>query len=280
MYKAILTLMTRESTLQPAVSAAVELARVFDAHLTGLYVHEPPYSRQDFAAAYASSGALLMDLDKEADTASQAAGDLHKAFLETARQAGVRKFDWRYAQGSLGSVLTALARGADLLVMSSPDAGDYASAAGVPTAVTIASGCPILLVPAEAQCRLPPRHAVIAWNASREASRAVREALPLLRRAEQVDLLAINASGTAHRRQMDADLQAQLAHHGIDANLHHLDAGTAGVAGTLLSYAQDVGADLICMGAYGHSRLRELVLGGVTRDLMRQPPGLPLFLAH
>lgn len=196
-------------------------------------------------------------------------------FLETARRLDLTDVSWQQTTGRLASVLTAAARVADLLVMHHPHAGT--SEHTVPAEVAITSACPLLLIPPDWSSGVPGKHILIAWKASREASRAVREALPLLRRARKVEVVSVDHH---EARQRHDRVEVQLARHGIAARLHCLSADQAHVEDTLLDYARETGADLICMGAYGHSRLREMALGGVTRELLRREPGLPLFMAH
>jgi nucleotide-binding universal stress UspA family protein len=124
-------------------------------------------------------------------------------------------------------------------------------------------------------------HVLVAWNASREATRAVADALPLLSRARAVTVLAINPRHGigGHGDVPAADIALHLARHGVRAEAAHTIATDIPDAEALLSYAADIGADLIVAGGYGHSRARELVFGGVTRSLLKEMT-VPVLLSH
>jgi nucleotide-binding universal stress UspA family protein len=129
----------------------------------------------------------------------------------------------------------------------------------------------------------PPlgKHVIVAWNVSREAARAANDALPFLVAADRVDVMCVNAS-SAKEGDADlpgADLCLHLARHGVKAEAHSLAASDVDTGNLLLSRAADRGADLIVMGAYGHARWREVVLGGVTRELLGQMT-VPVFMSH
>ena len=139
----------------------------------------------------------------------------------------------------------------------------------------------MLVVPYAFERRPVGRRVLVAWNASREAARAVSDALPLLKRAGQVDVVAFEPgkSGAAHGEEPGADIALYLARHGVKVTVSRVDAPDLDVGNQLLSRAFDLSADLIVMGAWGHSRLRELVLGGVTRTVLESMT-VPVLMAH
>lgn len=143
------------------------------------------------------------------------------------------------------------------------------------------SGRPVLVVPDGSSAQLPPKRAVIAWKPTREASRAVADALPLLAQAEQVDVLVIDpmVGEAAHGGEPGADIAAHLARHGLKVEVETRPSMNFSVAYALLEHARRVGADLLVCGGYGHSRLREAVLGGTTRELL-QTAHLPVLFSH
>jgi nucleotide-binding universal stress UspA family protein len=127
----------------------------------------------------------------------------------------------------------------------------------------------------------PGKRVIVAWNGGREAARAVNDALPLLVAADQVDVVCVNP-GRGEEDDADlpgADLCLHLARHGVKAEAQELVASDIEAGDLLLSRAADSGADLIVMGAYGHARWREVVLGGVTRQLLNQMT-VPVFMSH
>jgi nucleotide-binding universal stress UspA family protein len=147
--------------------------------------------------------------------------------------------------------------------------------------IALESGRPVLVVPRSCSVDRIGRCVLVAWNGSREAVRAVHDALPLLARAEQVQVAVINpAVGYGgHGAVPGADLCLHLARHGVRAEAYVGHADSHDIGAALHAQATAIGADLVVMGAYGHSRFRELVLGGVTRHLLRHL-SIPMLMAH
>src|SRR5215471_6305021 len=143
------------------------------------------------------------------------------------------------------------------------------------------SGRPILVVPYVGNFADLGRRVVIGWNASREAARAVNDAMPLLTSAETVTVLTIDPreGPRAHGELPGADISLHLARHGVKAEIERTVSADLPVGEVLLSRVADLGADLLVMGAYGHSRARELLLGGATRSLLRSMT-LPVLMSH
>lgn len=143
------------------------------------------------------------------------------------------------------------------------------------------SGRPVLVVPEGSVAKFPPKRAVIAWKPTREASRAVADAMALLHKADAVDVLLIDpvVGEAAHGAEPGADIAAHLARHGLKVEVVTRPSMNFSVAYAVLEYARTVGADLIVAGGYGHSRLREAMLGGTTRELL-QTAHLPVLFSH
>lgn len=143
------------------------------------------------------------------------------------------------------------------------------------------SGKPLLLVPEGAAATLAPKRVLVAWDARLEAARALRESLPLLIAADEVrlTLVAPVPGENEHGEEPGADAAAFLARHGAKVTIDRLPQENRSVAGILQRHATDIAADLIVMGAYGHSRLRERIFGGVTRSML-EGASVPLFMAH
>ncbi|MDZ7810922.1 MAG: universal stress protein [Arhodomonas sp.] len=122
---------------------------------------------------------------------------------------------------------------------------------------------------------------LVAWDAGRESARAVGDALPLLKEADQVRVLALTGTSrdAAHGEQPAADISTHLARHGVKVEAAHQHLGDLDVASALLSAASDYGADMMVMGAYGRTRMREMMLGGATRGVLESMT-LPVFLSH
>lgn len=172
------------------------------------------------------------------------------------------------------------ARYSDLVVIGPELLGGELLKAKVIDGVLFSSGRPLLLVPSTASPTLAPKRIVVGWDAGLEAARAVREALGILTRAE-VHLAVVDpAEGeNGHGQEPGADVAAFLARHGVKIVVDRLPSEGRPIADVLKRYAVDRAAEILVMGAYGHSRLRERVLGGVTKAMLDEPP-VPVFMAR
>jgi nucleotide-binding universal stress UspA family protein len=139
----------------------------------------------------------------------------------------------------------------------------------------------VLVVPHTGSFTSVGRRVLVGWNASREATRAVHDALPLLAGAESVTVSAVNPRRGlgAHGEEPGSDIARHLARHGVRVTVEHTAAPEIGAADILLNRASELSADLLVVGAYGQSRLREFLLGGVTRSLLREMT-VPVLLSH
>jgi nucleotide-binding universal stress UspA family protein len=142
-------------------------------------------------------------------------------------------------------------------------------------------GRPVLVVPYVGELKDVAQNVMVCWSATREAARAVTDALPLLQRAQKVTVLSANPRGSAqgHGESPGSDIALYLARHGVRAEASRTAAQDVDVGNLILSCAFDAGAGLIVMGAYGHSRVREIVLGGTTRTVLSSMTG-PVLLSH
>jgi nucleotide-binding universal stress UspA family protein len=145
----------------------------------------------------------------------------------------------------------------------------------------IYSGRPVLVVPYIGTGERIGRTVTVAWDAGREAARAVADAMPLLERAEKVHVLVVDPrpSADGHGEEPGADLALHLARHGVKAEVNRTEANDIGTGDVILSWLSDADSDLLVMGAYAHSRLRELVLGGVTRRIL-DGMTVPVLMSH
>jgi nucleotide-binding universal stress UspA family protein len=147
--------------------------------------------------------------------------------------------------------------------------------------VALSAGRPVLVVPHFGPPRNLGSNVLVAWNASREASRAVNDAMPFLRRANKVTVLAVDPQrgGDAHREIPSADIALHLSRHGVKPEAAQVAAPEIEAGEIILSQASRLGANLIVIGAYGHSRFREYIFGGVTRHLLRHMT-VPVLMSH
>ncbi|HUI16247.1 MAG TPA: universal stress protein [Alphaproteobacteria bacterium] len=259
------------------LALAETLARRFDAHLTGLYVMPP-----------ATLSPLLADqfppkLLEEADAQVGQRRDKVEALFKSAVKALGAKAAWLEAEGDEAELVARTARHADLAILGQTPPKD--AVPGIPSdfpeRVVMGSGRPALLVPYAGRFKTLGERVLIAWNSSPQSARALGAALPFLAAARHIEVLSIAASQDEDddMRDSGAAVVQYLSRHKIQAEAHHLIATDIGVGDMLLSRAADEAADLIVTGVYGHSRLRELVLGGVSRDLLARMT-VPLLTAH
>lgn len=254
------------------LEAALLLAQQDASHVIGLAVSPSPISGFTAPEIYPEVYQMLQEIE---DRTFRECKDL---FLSRVAREQVSQ-EFREAEGDALSMIAMHARYADLVVVSQPDPDS-----ALPSFVhelPIVSGCPVLVIPAFIQPSVIGSNITIAWNASREAARAVADAMPFLQRAKQVNILAVSASAdTAEEDTLSAaDLAIHLARHGVTAEAREAVASDIDVANLLLSYTADLGSDLLVMGAYGHSRLREIVLGGATRGILGSMT-IPVLFSH
>jgi nucleotide-binding universal stress UspA family protein len=145
--------------------------------------------------------------------------------------------------------------------------------------IIFGSGKPTLVVPERSASRFELRTAVVAWDFSRTAARAVADALPLLQGAKQVRLVTISGEKSIDSRRSAEELAKNLARHGVEVTLDKVASKGASIGEALESCVRSFDADMLVMGAYGHTRLREFILGGATRSLLAKPP-VPIFFSH
>ena len=282
--KDILVHLDNGSRNETRLRLAVALARRHGAHLTGLYAADIPNTEFFYGATlpFASGGPedLVRRLRSNAAAAST---NVEAAFRELTRRDDVQG-EWRFVEGHVPATVALHARYADLTVVGQPNPYESRNEANRDATVVtplMSSGRPVLIVPYAGTFDRFGEHILVAWNASREAARAVNDALPLLECAKKVTILAVNPrSGIAgHGEVPAADIALHLARHGVKAEAAHTIANDIPDGEALLSYAADIGSDLIVAGGYGHSRAREMVFGGVTRTLIAEMT-VPVFLSH
>lgn len=230
-----------------------------------------------------ASSPEVPNLDAYLQSMRQRAGAAVKRAEDFARQAGIREIESRVVDDEAGRAISAWARYADLVVVGQPDPEEEASVmeAGFPEYVVMHCGGPVLFIPCRTGPVKPGGRALVAWNGTRESRRAVVDALPLLRRASQVQVVMFNPESELQdlqdKPQADA-LREYFEHHGVMAEIlvRHA-AGRVGEA--LLALAGELAPDLLVMGCYGHSRLRELVLGGTSRTVLKSAV-IPILTSH
>lgn len=276
-YRTILVHMNDERRAEQVLRPAVALAGNHHAELVGVHVVPGAAALTAMVVPY---GAEIATSAIEGDRKT---GKAIEAIFrrETMRQPiAARWLEVETMDADLCTSVLQHARAADLVMAAQADpAWGLSDLADFPERLALESGRPVLVVPNRGGPQeVPGRHVVIAWNGSREAARAAFDALPLLTRADVVDILSVEEGQLCDGPSAEA-LATSLARHGVAARQEHLRASGRDVAEVLLSRAENLGADLVVMGAYGHSRWREYVFGGVTRAISRRMT-LPILLSH
>jgi nucleotide-binding universal stress UspA family protein len=276
-YKNLLVQVDETRSCAKRIELAVDLAVAHEAHLTGVYVISEP-SPASFVGVPAE---LLSELQQRAREAADAA---LARFAELARRNQVA-FETRVDRVLYTEVADALAtnaRYADLVILGQIDVDDPATGLRyLPEEVILGCGRPALVVPYIGPAATFGERMMVAWDASREAARAVNDALPLLERAKTVSVVTVNPREQAfgHGEEPGADIGLHLARHGIKVDVQRVEAHDLDSANAILSHLANESADLLVMGAYGHSRLREFVLGGVTRRILAEMT-VPVLMSH
>lgn len=210
------------------------------------------------------------------------AGRTAAAFEEAVRAVGLRSFEPRVSPMRTEDALELNARYADLVLVGKPDPSNPSCTLGHDGLSMLLQriGRPVLAVPTSTVERSVGRRPLVAWSATREARRAVDDAMPILKKAERVDVLVVNArpGRDGHGDLPGADLALLLARQGVEVEARD-ESTTIDVGSALLSRAADLGSDLIVMGAYGHAYLREWLFGGVTDTMLRSTP-VPVLMSH
>ena len=278
-YKTILAHCNDKARVARVANVAAELASRFSAHLIGLSVSPPLHL---IPAGMPGTPDVIVD-DARRVAYRKDIPDLRHTFLETSQAYGVAA-EWRErdAEGaSLSRIVLATARRADLIVLAQKDHAWPSSAhLDVDDVVIMGAGRPVLLVPNDGLVSASARRVLVAWSDTREASRATFDALPLLQQAEDVRVVTISADEPdASSEERDLDICTALVRHDVKcrATKHITTHDDVGRSLTEQAIAQK--ADLLVMGCYGHSRLREFVLGGASRYHLRHMI-IPVLMSH
>ena len=255
----------------------MDLAARFGAHLVGLHVQAPLE-----VPAFAAGPVPIFDLQVAYEASAKADHDTAADAFEKAIKGSHVPSEWRVAKGYHEDELVTHARYADLLVLGQTEPEtDTRTPRDLPEAVAISSGRATLVVPYIGARATPGKSIMLCWNASRESGRATTEALPFLTTADKVTVLVVdtNRLGSRHGPEPGTDAATWLARHGIEVTVEREAAADGDVGEVILSRAADHDVDLVVMGLYGHSRFREVILGGASRTLLSSMT-VPVLMAH
>lgn len=266
--KNILLYANGDAGLEARLQAALDLARLFEGHISCLQV--TPYDAFIMGDPFGGVYALPSMIEEV-----RRMEDVHRNRIEDRLRKEGANWDWLRFDGNPAQTLIDRSRLADVIVLSLPGPG-HDAAMSIAQSVILHARAPVLAVP-ELQLSLDCLGtALVAWNGAPEASSALRLALPMLRRAAAVKIVTV-AEGRTEFPATDAS--TYLARHGIVSELHEWPAAGRGIGEVLTEAAASLRAGYVVMGAYGHTRLREAILGGATRDLLATGT-VPLLMAH
>lgn len=277
-YKTILVYLPAEDRVNDLMDVAIPMAKEQGAHIVGLHIMaDVPF----YGAVEMPMHTDLMS--KQHEVRKGEARAVEKAFYEACRATTVQA-EWRCEDVVYPDFERELAKQAslaDLVVVSQKDNDPLDAWSDLPTQLIMHSGRPVLIIPRVGKFNGIGRNVVVAWNGSREAARAVFDALPVLKGADNVKIMVINPTEEEGKNTKSAgdDLALTLSRHGVDAEASAIVAEDISVPNEILSRAADDDADLVVMGCYGHSRLRELIMGGATREIM-QSMTVPVLMSH
>jgi nucleotide-binding universal stress UspA family protein len=253
------------------------LAQEHGAHMTGVYMQPEPSVTEP--ERFARGKGMLSVIEVHRAELEGIEADHRALFEEIVRRHGIRS-EWR-SLPYLSTEVGVHAYYADLVVIARPEpAAQTAGPPGLAESLVLTSGRPIIVFPLRGTVSRV-RRILVAWNARREAIRAVADALPLLVRAEAVEVLVVDHQRhqASHGQEPGADIARHLARHGAQVEVRRLSSDGKDVGRLLLSQAAAFGADLVVMGAYGHSHLSEWMFGGVTRTVLREA-ALPVLMSR
>jgi nucleotide-binding universal stress UspA family protein len=274
-YKDILVYADAAKAAEARLDVAAKLAADHGAHLVALHVAVPPYIFVDAGMVVPPGVIEWQEQYQEQQTAAA-----RKAVDAATRRSG-QEMEWRVDRGDVVDVALLHSRYADVVVVSQSGAeeGEDAEADLLPEAIVMGAGRPALVVPRFGRFPKLGENVLVAWNRTREATRAVHDALPILIRAKAVTVMEVNPRATGTPHIPGADIATHLARHGVKAEVTAVTGADIEVGDMILSRIVDLGADMLVMGAYGHSRLREFAFGGVTRHLL-QHMTVPVLMSH
>ena len=284
MYKSILVHVNSAGSSAGRIRLAAALAADNKAHLTGLYVVPEPRLPATMRASFAFSEMMQSHMEAIRNEARTWEGKFTQIAEQWDMQSEYRIEELhRSEMGSLSEVVALHARYEDIVAVGGGESADSEEDPDPELAsdLVMTSGRPVLVVPHSGGFESVGKRVLVCWDAGREATRAVHDSMPFLLSAESVTVLSINpgiGSGT-HGVVPGAGIALCLARHGAEVDVETVDTTHSDVADTILSRAAELGSDLIVTGAYGHSRTREWVFGGVTQSLLKHST-IPCLMSH
>lgn len=277
-YKSLFSVLTDPALIPGLLDQSTTLARKYDAHVEALCLG---VYRTQTGYYYAGANALVLQ-----ETLTRAHEEADHLEAEASRILGAQDVRWGTDSGvaqlaDIGRHVAAHARFSDLVILPQPYGEDRSAELEPMLEAALFEGrVPVLVQPKDNAVLLSPKSVLVAWNESPECLAAVRAALPFLREAEAVRVVVIDPPTHGPNRSDPGGLLSQyLARQGVRVEIDVLSKTLPRVAEVILRHAVDTKSDMVVMGAYGHSRFREAILGGATRDMLEMCP-LPVLMAH
>jgi nucleotide-binding universal stress UspA family protein len=275
MIKDIVVNLSVSAKESPASDYAIAVAAAFDAHLTGIaFLYDPivPLS----GAGHVPAEVIVTQHDYQ-----DAVRAVRERFAAASADAGITAKQLTLSASAVGAgdQFGKIARRFDLAVVGQAEPETNASEGIIVEAALFDSGRPVIIVPYIQKAPLKLDRVTVCWDGSRAAARAIGDAMPLMQRAGSVEVVAVTNERGKQDQVEGADIGAHLARHGLNVEVKRIPLGDIDVADMLLSHAADAEIDFIVMGGYGHSRLRQFVLGGVTRSILRSMTA-PVLMSH
>ncbi len=277
-YKSLLTVVTDTKIAKPALEKAIAVARAQDAHLDVLCIG---VDRTQTGYYYAGASAVFQQ--EVIEKAKEEAATAEEFSLGLLKNSEIKwSLDMAVAQlAGLGRLVAHRARFNDLVILPRP----YGKGCGQEQEIFVESALfeghvPTLVIPPKAKATAAAKRIILAWNESSEAMSAVRAALPALIAADSVNIVVIDPPQHGpDRSDPGGALSQMLVRHGVKAEITVLAKTMPRVSDVLLRHTRDINADMLVMGAYGHSRFREAILGGATRNMLENA-GVSVLMAH
>ena len=278
-YKTIVTYFTSTMRADALIESAIAVAQRFESHVIGLYVLP---AVEVYVAAEVPITADIADVQRRHYT--EEAEQVQTSFERAFNDAGIAS-EWRVADATGSTVpetVMAHARCADLTI-ASQDEGleEYGSRHKIAEEIMFAGGRPVLFIPTAGSYPKIGDYVTVAWDGSREAARACFDSLPFLKEAKNVRILSVNPDETAMSgaNLPGSEMATALSRHDVRCEASHTQTDDISVGDEILSRLSDQGSDLLVLGGFGHSRVRELVFGGVTRHILGQMT-VPVLMSH
>jgi nucleotide-binding universal stress UspA family protein len=274
-YKTILVHIDPGKHCEKRLGIAIRLASNYGACLAGLYVFSP----------YIPPGYIMAQMGEEIEAAQnkiavESMSRAEEAFRTQTSAAGLDDVEWHNAYDEPVHAMALRAQYADLVVIGQSDSTDDSGIAmDFPERLVMSTARPVLIIPHTGDFPSIGKRILVAWNATEEATRAIANAMPLLGSADSVYVMAVNCKSTKQEVLRSDNMVRYLERLGIQAEIKDLFKVEIDAGNELLSRASDLSADLVVMGCYGHSRLREWVLGGATRTMLESMT-VPVLMSH